>query len=259
MNILLVHGVLGFGRLPSLVGIPVVRYFNGVAGHLGARHRVLEPSLNPIGSVAERGDQLAREIERLPLGPGEQIHVIAHSMGGLDARHAIGKVGDRVAGLATIGTPHRGSPVADALVNRTGPLVGRLPTWLADAFHGTALRDLTTDVATAAMAATADAPGVGYVDVAGDASRGSWTLALFHVAAAIGGITGEVNDGVVTRNSALCPGHRHLPDWPVDHAGEIGWGYEFPLPTSWPLAGLWPPARAHFARYDVIVKALTGE
>jgi triacylglycerol lipase len=258
VHIVLVHGVLGFGRLPSLVGIPVVRYFNGVATHLGARHRVVEPSLNPIGSVVERGDQLARAIERLPLGPGEKVHVIAHSMGGLDARHAIGKVGDRVAGLATIGTPHRGSPVADAIAHRKGPLAGRLPTWLEDAFSRTALIDLTTEVATAAMAATADAPGVRYVDVAGDASRGSTTLALFHVAAAIGGITGEVNDGVVTRRSALVAGHRHLPDWPVDHAGEIGWGYEFPLPAAWPFAGLWPPARAHFARYDAIVQALVG-
>lgn len=258
MHIVLVHGVLGFGLLPSLSGIPIVQYFNGVASHLGARHRVLEPSLNPIGSVAQRGDQLAATIEQLTLGPGERVHIVAHSMGGLDARHAIGKVGDRVAGLATIGTPYRGSPVADAIVNRTGPLAGRLPTWLADAFHGTALRDLTTPVATAAMAATPDAPGVRYVDVAGDASRGSTTLALFHVAAAIGGITGEVNDGVVTRSSALVPGHRHLPDWPVDHAGEIGWGYEFPLPAAWPLAGLWPPARAHFTRYDAIVQALAG-
>lgn len=250
--------MLGFGRLPSLVGLPIVSYFNGVAAHLGKRHRVVEPSLNPIGSVAERGDQLAAEIERLHLGSGEKVHIIAHSMGGLDARHAIGKVGDRVAGLATIGTPHRGSPVADAIINRTGPLVDRLPSWLADAFRGTALRDLTTPVATAAMEATRDAPGVRYVDVAGDASRGSTTLALFHVAAAVGGIAGEVNDGVVTRSSALVPGHRHLPDWPVDHAGEIGWGYEFPLPASWPLAGLWPPARAHFARYDALVRALSG-
>jgi triacylglycerol lipase len=258
VRIVLVHGVLGFGRLPSLVGIPVVRYFNGVAAHLGARHRVVEPSLNPIGSVAERGDQLAREIERLPLAPEEKVHIIAHSMGGLDARHAIGKVGDRVAGLATIGTPYLGSPVADAIAHRRGPLAGRLPTWLEDAFSRTALIDLTTEVATAAMAATADAPGIRYVDVAGDASRGSTTLALFHVAAAIGGITGEINDGVVTRRSALVPGHRHLPDWPVDHAGEIGWGYEFPLPASWPLAGLWPPARAHFARYDAIVQSFAG-
>jgi triacylglycerol lipase len=258
LHIVLVHGVLGFGRLPSLTGLPVAAYFNGVAHHLGGRHRVLEPSLNPIGSVAQRGDRLAREIERLTLEPGERVHIVAHSMGGLDARHAIGKVGDRVAGLATIGTPYLGSPVADAIAHRRGPLAGRLPTWLEDAFNRTALRDLTTEVATAAMAATADVPGVRYVDVAGDASRGSTTLALFHVAAAIGGITGEVNDGVVTRRSALVPGHRHLPDWPVDHAGEIGWGYEFPLPAAWPLAGLWPPARAHLARYDAIVQALAG-
>lgn len=188
------------------------------------------------------------------------MYIIGHSMGGLDARYAIGRLGDRVAGLATIGTPHLGSPVADAIVHHTGPLVGSLPTWLADAFDRTALRDLTTDVASAAMAATRDEPGVRYVDVAGDASRGSTTLALFHVAAAVGQMTGEINDGVVTRRSALVPGHQHLPDWPVDHAGQIGWGYELPLPVGWLQTGVfnWPPARQHLQRYDAVVAALRG-
>lgn len=256
MTIVLVHGVLGFGRLPPLIGLPVVQYFNGVARHLSPRYRVIEPSLDPIGSVETRGDQLAAAIEGLHLGTGQKACIIAHSMGGLDARRAITKIGDRIAGLAAIGTPHRGSPVADAIVDRTGPLVGRLPGWLGEAFDRTALRALTTEAAMQAM--TNDEPGIRYVDVAGDASRGSTTLALFHVAAAVGGIMGEVNDGVVTRSSALAPRHHHLPDWPVDHAGEIGWGYEFPLPASWPLAGLWPPARAHLARYDAIVRALTA-
>ena len=56
----------------------------------------------------------------------DPLHVIAHSMGGLDARYAIRnvpQVADRVKTLVTIGTPHRGSPVADAVVARTGPLL----------------------------------------------------------------------------------------------------------------------------------------
>lgn len=73
MNIVLVHGVLGFGRLPSLVGLPVVTYFNGVAEHLGRSHRVVEPSQNPIptprnaanidlsGMVRESGAKTAAE------------------------------------------------------------------------------------------------------------------------------------------------------------------------------------------------------
>ncbi|MBQ8827396.1 MAG: hypothetical protein IJ007_09920 [Oscillospiraceae bacterium] len=45
----------------------------------------------------------------------EKVNIIAHSKGGLDSRYAIAKLGieDYVASLTTVGTPHRGSEVAD--------------------------------------------------------------------------------------------------------------------------------------------------
>ena len=45
----------------------------------------------------------------------EKVNIIAHSKGGLDSRYAIAKLGieDHVASLTTVGTPHRGSEVAD--------------------------------------------------------------------------------------------------------------------------------------------------
>src|SRR5207249_8887306 len=44
------------------------------------------------------------------------VNIVAHSMGGLDARYAISQLGlgGRVASLITIGTPHLGTPLADA-------------------------------------------------------------------------------------------------------------------------------------------------
>ncbi len=93
-----------------------------------------------------------------------------------------------------------------------------------------------------------------YFEVAGDASRESNQLLLFKLASAIGRIRGELNDGVVTRSSALRPGREHLDDWPVDHAGEIGWSldqkslFRFTQP-------LFAPAE-HLARYDAIVGML---
>jgi triacylglycerol lipase len=259
VTIVLVHGVLGFGRLPALPGGPEVSYFNGIAGHVRERrHQVIEASLDPIGTVAKRAARLASLIETTQVADGEKVQIIAHSMGGLDAREAIRVVGDRVSTLVSIGTPYRGSPVADALVHGAGPLAGRLPTWLAAAFHGSALQALTTD-AVAAVGTERDLfpPGVRYIEVAGDASRGTWTMPLFRVAEIVGGITGEINDGVVTRRSALVEGHEHLADWPVDHAGEIGWGYELPLAIR-PFARQWPPVQAHFARYDAILDTLSA-
>jgi triacylglycerol lipase len=125
-------------------------------------------------------------------------------MGGLDARHAITNRNDlvqRVATLVTIGTPHRGSPVADAVANRTGPLLDQIPDLLRRKLESNteALRDLTTAVCSAFDDATPDAASVRYINVAGDASKGGHELLLFQLAATIDNITGETNDGVVTQ------------------------------------------------------------
>ena len=255
-NVVLAHGILGFGNLTGLPAL--IHYFNGVAPHLKSQgHNVLEAHVNPIGSVAQRGDLLAREI--LGWAPnGDKVHVIAHSMGGLDARHAITNVAgvkDRVATLVTIGTPHRGSPVADAIANRTGPLLPHVPTFLVEMLRRNAggLHDLTTAFCRHFDAATADVPNVRYVEIAGDASKGGHELFLFQLAAIIGKIQGEINDGVVTKSSALRAGHEHPDDWPVDHAGEVGWDLNTTLLTGvQPRSGL----TAHLAPYDDLVAKL---
>jgi triacylglycerol lipase len=257
-TIVLAHGVLGFGdELPGLFQLlPTIHYFNCVADHLREQgHDVLEPQVNPTGSVQERGDQLAEKILK-QTAPGDNVHILAHSMGGLDARDAITKRTDlveRVATLVTIGTPHRGSPVADAVAKKTGPLLDKIPHLLRQKLESNtkALHDLTTQVCSAFDAATPDAPSVRYINVAGDASRGSNELLLFQLAAAIGDITGETNDGVVTRSSALRAGNQQLNDWPVDHAGEIGWSSALLIPFRRQKA-----IAEHLARYDAIVGML---
>jgi triacylglycerol lipase len=62
--------------------------------------------------VSTRSRQLAEVIRTLP---GERVNVIAHSMGGVDARVAIARLGcaERVASLVTLATPHHGTPLAD--------------------------------------------------------------------------------------------------------------------------------------------------
>jgi triacylglycerol lipase len=255
--IVLAHGVLGFANL--IGAFSFINYFNGVALHLRRQGRtVIVPQVNPIGSVRQRGEMLASLIlEQLPAG--DRVHIIAHSMGGLDARHAISRVSgfsDRVATLVTIGTPHRGSPVADAVANRAGSLFPHIPTFLLDKLESNApaLHDLTTEVGIHFDENTPDVKGVRYIGVAGDASKGGHELFLFQLAAVIGKINGEANDGVVTRSSALRAGHEHLDDWPVDHAGEVGWSFDTPVPivAEVPLV----PKPAHLLRYNAIVNAL---
>jgi triacylglycerol lipase len=257
-TIVLAHGILGFGSIPGWAS--PLNYFNGVAAHLGQQgHLVIAPQVNPVGSVALRGAQLKNAILQAPLLDDQpQLHVSAHSMGGLDARFALQdpQVAARVKTLVTIGTPHRGSPVADAVANRMDPLFAYIPEYLLQFLqnHAGAVHGLTTEFASQFDASTPDAPGVRFIEVAGDASQAGRELILFRLASAIGQIKGEINDGVVCRSSALRPNHEHLDDWPVDHAGEIGWSLDprSMIPSGGPLFA--PPN--HLERYDTIVQML---
>src|SRR5258708_29801571 len=133
MNIVLVPGLFGFDRLGPL------EYFNGVASYLEQTFpglHVKAAKTAPVGTVARRADILAGEIGAL-FGPSEEVHLLAHSMGGLDARFLVSHnlaVGARVKTIVTIGTPHSGSPVATAL-QASNPLdiMKRLPS-AANAF-----------------------------------------------------------------------------------------------------------------------------
>jgi triacylglycerol lipase len=74
-------------------------------------------SVRWAGSVEERSEDLKNSIEALTdnFKKWDKVHIIAHSMGGLDARHMIYnyKMDHRVASLSTISTPHGGSSFAD--------------------------------------------------------------------------------------------------------------------------------------------------
>jgi len=163
--IVLVHGLLGFDRV-KVGPLTLLRYFPGIEDALVAKgHRVGVPNLSKTRGVAHRAKELKRFI--LDRFPEERVHLIAHSMGGLDARYVISRLGmhDRVLSLTTIGTPHRGSAFADWGIRRLSRSVKPflhfwgIPT---DAFD-----DLTTEACARFNERTPDAPGVRYYSVAG--------------------------------------------------------------------------------------------
>ena len=126
-TVVLIHGLFGFHKLLWR------EYFQGVRPlyeNMGLR--VIAPSLPWAGSIEQRADALAQQLETEP-GP---LHLIAHSMGGLDARHWLTRLGgaNRTLSLTTLATPHRGSVAANHVCRSLSPF---------RVFAG--VRDLTTD------------------------------------------------------------------------------------------------------------------
>lgn len=94
-----------------------LHYFRRIAPYLRARgFETHTTSVRFAADVAERARDLRLEVERvLAESGGDKVHIIGHSMGGLDARAMIVNEGmaDKVASVTSIGTPHLGTTFAD--------------------------------------------------------------------------------------------------------------------------------------------------
>lgn len=216
--IVLVHGLFGFAQL-RLGKWFNLEYFHGIPRALeAAGNRVIAASLSPTRGIAARAEELKTFLETNY--PGEPVHVIAHSMGGLDARHAISKLGmaDSVLSLTTLGTPHRGSPFADwaikGLVRLVAPFfdVLRLPR---DAFD-----DLTVARCKLFNESTPDAPGVRYFSVAGKYESTSFNPS-WHLSGPIVEKAEGPHDGIVSIASATWG--ESVEIWDGDHVSLINW------------------------------------
>lgn len=216
--IVLVHGLFGFDRF-KVAGLTVARYFPGIVESLeAAGNRVLVPSLSPTGGVADRAAQLRAFIDRA--APSEPVHLLAHSMGGLDARYMISKLGmaQRVLSLTTLGTPHRGTAFADWGIRR----IERVARPFFDLFDipRQAFYDLTTEECRKFNENVLDDAGVRYFSVAGrhDGSfmNPEWLLPYNIVYFAEG-----PNDGVVSVASASYG--ENVDVWEGDHFSLVNW------------------------------------
>ena len=243
--IVLVHGLLGFDRL--VVG-PVVlaEYFPGIPEALrAAGNRVLLARLSPTRGIADRAAQLKEFLDRE--SPQEPVHLFAHSMGGLDSRYLISRLGmaGRVLSLTTLGTPHRGSAFADWGVRRFARLVAPLLDFVGLPYQ--AFRDLTTAACAEFNRQTPDAPGVRYFSVAGR-FRPDWLAPQWHLPAGILEREEGPNDGVVSLASA-----RHGEDcavWEGDHMTLVNW------PRPWAPAH---PPTDRIPDYAALVRRLADE
>lgn len=118
--ILLVHG-MGFrdnkhlnywGRIPKALEAMGCRIYYG--------------NQDSNGTVETNGAVLKERIEQIFAESGaEKLNVIAHSKGGLDMRYVISslQMGDKIASLTTVSTPHHGSKTVDLLLKLPDILV----------------------------------------------------------------------------------------------------------------------------------------
>jgi triacylglycerol lipase len=217
LPVVLVHGLFGFDR----IGAPGAKfdYFRGIAKHLQGlgchAHAVRLPA---SASVPDRARALVAAIDALP---HDRIDLIAHSLGGLDARYALTHLGlaRRVRALVTVGTPHRGSPLAD--LAHQGPL-----DWARRMVRGLglpleALEWLGTDALATFNAQVVDVPGVRYACVVGGLREGARIpLALIPAHAYLRRVAGR-NDGLVPIASQYWG--ETLAEIEADHFAQIGW------------------------------------
>jgi triacylglycerol lipase len=219
-------------------------------------HAVLRTAVPGVDSVAVRAAALVPQIDPFLVETGAaQVHIIAHSMGGLDARHAISSLGlaDRVASLTTVSSPHHGTPLADAALGLTanaGAQADALAA-LADLVGvdvdpealDRALADLTEAAAPAFNAANPDVATVLYTSYAGFSTPGGIDnpnaaavcatatmpvpapdtirpLLVLPAPIVAGGLDRRPNDGVVPVDSATWTGFAGCI--PADHLDETG-------------------------------------
>ena len=216
--IVLVHGLFGFDRV-KFGHLTLMSYFPGIADGLAkAGNHVLIPALSPTGSIADRAMQLKRFLLGSEVkGP---YHIIAHSMGGLDSRYMISKLGmaDHVVSLTTLGTPHRGSPFADWAVRKVERVVRPALTMLGIPSEG--FYDLMTERCRRFDEDTPNCPNVHYQSIGGkyeaSFSRPEWLLP-FHIVHTEEG----PNDGVVSLKSAQFG--EWFETWPGDHFSLVNW------------------------------------
>src|SRR3954452_22518032 len=210
-----------------------INYFNAVREHFDGKHKMLFPDVGPLDTCEKRAGKLADAINK-EFATGA-IHIIAHSMAGLDSRSLIGRdlhglsAPGRIASLTTLSPPHRGSPVADLLV---GPEPFGLRRLLYEAARQVldrlnipigALADLTT-------AGTSQIPDVAKTHrhiryrscfAAGRPNPFLPTCLLLEPTHDFVNLeTGQPNDGVVARDSAHYDGEFQI--FQCDHADLVG-------------------------------------
>jgi triacylglycerol lipase len=205
-------------------------FSTAVENAIAARgHPLIISKVHPTAGIATRAAELKETILRdldLLGRPDERVIIIAHSMGGLDARHMIScqRMADRVAALVTISSPHRGNAYADWVQRHLGQRLGGFDLARHLRFDVQAFNDLTAESCRRFNEEVPDSPRVRYFSVT--AARPWHKIPPFalHAWRIIQEAEGD-NDGLVSVSSAIWG--KHLETWPVDHWHQVNKRFVF--------------------------------
>jgi triacylglycerol lipase len=243
--IVLVHGLFGFDQV-RLGKWVLANYFNAIPHSLrSAGNQVLVPRLSPTGGIADRAAQLKTYLN--DNCPGEPVHLLAHSMGGLDSRFMISRLGmaNRVLTLTTLGTPHHGSAFADWAEDRVVRLLHLVCNFLR--LPQQAFRDLTTASCARFNQETPAMAGVRYFSIGGLHHR-KWLRPTWNLSGPIVEKAEGPNDGIVSLTSAQYG--ESFDVWEADHINLVNWSAKLPLRKQNP---------SRLPQYAGIIQRLTDE
>lgn len=235
--IILVHGAT-MGKAQLEVGpVNFGDYFRNIPKYLtrlGAR--VYVPSLSTDSSFDERGHQLAKFI-REKTG-SEKVNIVAHSLGGLDARYLVSRLKfEGVASITTIATSHRGTPMANyaAWAGRSRGLWYNLFKFFGyDLSKRRYINELTTEFMSGFNAQIEDRSDIRYFSVVAHGEPWWWNLSpllwwtYFYTRFGDGTDNGVKNDGLVPIDSQ--PWGEVIGVVPLDHLAQMNHH-----PLRWPL------------------------
>jgi triacylglycerol lipase len=162
--------------------------------------RALFPQVAPTSGVAARAEQLRKQILAFT---DEPVNVIAHSMGGLDARYMITHLGmaDRVRSLTTIATPHCGTYLVEWFIANFRQRVPLLLAMEAMGINVDGFRDCRPDSCRDFNVSTPNRPEVSYFSFGGAVPAARVTPFLRRAWNLLTAVEGP-NDGMVSVASA---------------------------------------------------------
>jgi len=193
------------------------------------------PNVVPYAKIEIRAEHWKQIVQTIcELTGSDKLHVIAHSMGGLDMRYACENLDlcKHVASLTTLATPHRGASLADFTLNAPEMIRKNLTAftdWIADYIFPDeksdtqgALYQLTTDyIRQHFNAANGDITGLPCFSYSAAVGKGT-DYSISNLLKYQNGVIYEregVNDGFVSVESAKwC---NHIKTIPLSHLEQI--------------------------------------